>query len=608
MNASNHRRLPILATIVGVALTLITAVVISQQLQDGTTASDDSSAATGYQGYARLGMGQLILADLTEQEVEQTKFGWWFTWGETNNDQNNVLPAGTKFIAVAGNGDKYAAPCTTNSTGNGFVDFMRKLPDRTIVMVGNELGNDDLNDPVSYVERYIKTYDCIKTTNPTLQVYVGGHVSPNNGLGWIMGSWIYKADPTNQNRWHYETKRINSLEYMSIVVSDYHAKCLGSSGSQGGSYSAFCNKYGNTFPADGFTTHAYPGVATRPAAHASAGKPAGELYSWYESDGYKNEVFDFRTWMKENGYQNKPLIVKEYGILHDNQPYQNGALSAMREASQYYATTKDTALGNPNDDYRLVQQFAWYTIYVNASSTQPPKWPGTVFFQCPNFDCTPSNRTNITPLWQGWKDFVSIDLAGYDSKQPNLPSASFTQSGANTVVTYSATDTKPNGSAGQINSYIVSVGTAPGKADIVAWSNVGKSTSRQFTSAQVQNHYVNIIAIDDGYNESEIKSLHITNTPASPIPTATTNPTLVPTVPGKAVICGAMDNDNNGTFNLVDFNAFSQIYQGTCTNVSIIASTCGAQDTNQDRKINIIDFYSFTQRYRKASCSLATDQ
>jgi hypothetical protein len=90
-----------------------------------------------------------------------------------------------------------------------------------------------------------------------------------------------------------------------------------------------------------------------------------------------------RQWMKNHGLQNKPLILSEFSLLY---PYDGntpcflmdefGGCFTPTRVSNYMVETlaileseTDTALGYPQDDYRLVQQWLWFAMNDNSEDT-----------------------------------------------------------------------------------------------------------------------------------------------------------------------------------------------------------------------------------------------
>ncbi len=65
-------------------------------------------------------------------------------------------------------------------------------------------------------------------------------------------------------------------------------------------------------------------------------------------------------------------------------------------------------------------------------------------------------------------------------------------------------------------------------------------------------------------------------------------------------ICGAIDENQDGRLNIIDYVPFAQIYGrgGTiCADTSIDYGVCGAKDYDSDGKLNINDLLSFVGRY-----------
>lgn len=81
---------------------------------------------------------------------------------------------------------------------------------------------------------------------------------------------------------------------------------------------------------------------------------------------------------------------------------------------------------------------------------------------------------------------------------------------------------------------------------------------------------------------------------STPIPTSTTIPTVIPTMP--PVACGAIDVDNDKKLTIKDFAEFARFWRASCTD-SPPVSGCGGKDTNNDKKIDIIDLSNFAKKW-----------
>ena len=84
----------------------------------------------------------------------------------------------------------------------------------------------------------------------------------------------------------------------------------------------------------------------------------------YDINLFKSRVTAFRQWMQSYGEQSKPLWITEYGSLLPTWLNVSELTSAtfMEQTFDFMLGTKDTVLGDINDDYRLVQKWLWYSL------------------------------------------------------------------------------------------------------------------------------------------------------------------------------------------------------------------------------------------------------
>jgi len=96
-------------------------------------------------------------------------------------------------------------------------------------------------------------------------------------------------------------------------------------------------------------------------------------------DIFIDQVTRMRTWMKNHGYQNYPLIITEYSLLYPydatggcnaNEQDEKGSCFDPTRVNNYAQATfnylesaTSASLGYPLDNNRLVQQWMWYSIY-----------------------------------------------------------------------------------------------------------------------------------------------------------------------------------------------------------------------------------------------------
>lgn len=105
-----------------------------------------------------------------------------------------------------------------------------------------------------------------------------------------------------------------------------------------------------------------------------------EVYCYAEHDDmnvFAEQVVAMRTWMKNHGERNKPLILSEYSLLY---PYVvDGSTCFIQDeygqcftpqrvqnfltaSFNYLDSTTSTSLGYPLDNNRLIQQWVWFSV------------------------------------------------------------------------------------------------------------------------------------------------------------------------------------------------------------------------------------------------------
>ncbi len=275
-------------------------------------------------------------------------------------------------------------------------------------IVGNEVDvNNDVQDnmmPEVYARAYHEAYNFIKKADPTAKV-------ANAGLSMITPG---------------------RLQYLSIVWDTYQAT------------------FGQPMPVDIWNMHLYileeraPGnlldygdgkiaLGTDPALakltsfgdpqycpalgaeDIPANDPRADVYCRSEHDSvriFREQIYGMRQWMKDRGQQNKPLLISEYSLLY---PYLDGQTGGtceflqdehqqcfypervtefLRDTVKFMEETKDSNLGYPADENRLVQQWLWYSIVTE------PEWSGgssnLIVRQYEGF--TPGDPAALTPM------------------------------------------------------------------------------------------------------------------------------------------------------------------------------------------------------------------
>jgi streptogramin lyase len=199
----------------------------------------------------------------------------------------------------------------------------------TIWLIGNEPDCIWLDNrlPEQYADDYHDLYTFIKGRDPTARVAAGGLVQPT---------------PIR-------------LAYLDRVLAQYQ------------------RVYSQPMPVDVWVIHNMI-LNERPGEWGADIPPGMELSATLAltvpiqgNDNvftFTQQIRAFRQWMANNGYRDRPLIITEYGVL---MPVEYGftpeRVNAFMSATfEWMATATDPQLGDPSDDNRLVQRWAWYSL------------------------------------------------------------------------------------------------------------------------------------------------------------------------------------------------------------------------------------------------------
>lgn len=319
----------------------------------------------------RFGVGGT--SDMTAYPVQDLRLGWYVDWRVTTNP---APPEGVEYLPMV----------RLSQTG---LDTYSYVPDRVTLetmaanrpgmtwLIGNEPDRrrwqDDL-EPHVYARAYHDLYHILKEADPTAQIAAGGIVQPT---------------PVR-------------LLYLDMILDSYR------------------QRYGEPMPVDVWNIHAfilrerscqyYPEDCWGAEIPPGITWPQGELYEIQDNDNlevFKQFVQNFRAWMFTRGYQNRPLIITEFGV---QMPAMYGftaqRVNAYMNATFEYLRTATNAQGYPADGNRLVQRWAWYSLTdstFNGWLYDPGPPPRRTAFgdNFAAFTAQISPQVNLTPVQLG---------------------------------------------------------------------------------------------------------------------------------------------------------------------------------------------------------------
>lgn len=230
----------------------------------------------------------------------------------------------------------------------------------SVWVVGNEpdVKWQDNVTPTRYAELYHEVYTFIKERDPSALVASGG---------------ISQSTPLRR-------------AYLDSILAVYEAK------------------FGEPMPVDIWTLHAFTlreerdswGVDVPPGMNVDV----GELYEIDDHDDieiFKQNIIDFRVWMAERGYQERPLAITEYGILlPSDYGFPDETVISFMHQSFDFMLTASNETGYPADENRLVQNWFWYMIYDGG--------------QYPTGNLYDPEQDALTPIGQAYAAYVNTLL------------------------------------------------------------------------------------------------------------------------------------------------------------------------------------------------------
>lgn len=210
--------------------------------------------------------------------------------------------------------------------------------------------------PEDYATAYHEGYTKIKALDPTAQIAVAG---------------IAQGTPLR-------------LAYLDRVLAHYQAT------------------YGEPMPVDIWTLHAFTLREERDSwgvdIPSGMDEDTGELYEIEDHDDltyFEGNIVNFRRWMMENGYQDKPLTITEFGILLPNDyGFPPEAVSQFMIDTLDILMTLKGDLGLASDENRLVQNWFWFIL-----EEPPDRYPSGNLYN--------SADRSRTPLGDTWHNYLT---------------------------------------------------------------------------------------------------------------------------------------------------------------------------------------------------------
>ena len=276
------------------------------------------------------------IGDLAGYPIEELRVGWYWNWTWTGSAS---APANVEFMPTVrfspSPSGGYTLPYVTLQA---VTQAAAQYPGR-VWFLGNEPDSpyQDNLEPHVYAEAYHDLYHAIKAADPTARIANGG---------------IVQVTPAR-------------LLYLDMVLDSY------------------AERYGQAMPVDVWNIHVYvlqerscdydPANCSGAELPPGVDWPVGEQYTIDDNasvDVFKKMVRDFRAWMARKGYQDRPLIVSEFGVqMPADYGFPPARVNAYMDATLDFMRTAVGPEGYPADKHRLVQQWAWWSLQMPPGET-----------------------------------------------------------------------------------------------------------------------------------------------------------------------------------------------------------------------------------------------
>jgi hypothetical protein len=319
---------------------------------------------------------------------------------------------------------------------------------------------------------YLPSY----TVTPPLTMDAGGLgslVKANPRRLWIVGNEPDVANASQDNIYPQWYARGYHEVYYYIKQIDPHAQVAiaGLSMMTPGRlqyldkvWDTYVQEFGEPMPVDVWNMHLYILSEIRPdgghgdgkvalgtdpnlAKKAPGGSPEDlvtqcardDVYCRAEHDDmgiFKGQIVAMRSWMKEHGQQDKPLLLSEFTQLYPFLDYDDPinptqchlmdefgkcftprrVSTFLNEAMNYLESARDPNLGYPADDYRLVQQWAWYSMWAHSLSGQASN------LLVDNYDSLPhGSGTGLTQMGRTFQNRARSSQRTYNLVAGSMP-------------------------------------------------------------------------------------------------------------------------------------------------------------------------------------------
>ncbi len=315
---------------------------------------------------------------ITDFDTQALHIGWYSDWGVSLSPPR---PGGIEYAQLVW--------VDQGSYSPGLVQLGPVVDANpgSLWIVGNEpesihQGN---STPQQYAAAYHDLYAFIKGRDPSAQIAIGGVTQPT---------------PLR-------------LHWLDLVLQQYQSM------------------YSEGMPVDVWNTHCY--ILQERKYFGGCDIPVGlsdTVGRLYTIDDHANVaifqqlIVEMRTWMRDRGYRDTPLIISEFGVLYSEAlGFTEARVNAFMDGCfDVLLSVANSELGYPPDGQLLVQRWMWYSL--NDQPYNPETGAG---FNGALYDHRyPSYPGVITAFGINFRDYTEAILHALPPTQTHTPTPSAT--------------------------------------------------------------------------------------------------------------------------------------------------------------------------------------
>jgi hypothetical protein len=286
---------------------------------------------------------------LHDYPVSDLRIGWYVDYQATritNDPQGISYYPMIRLEQLPGGNFDYSIFINRLETSDSQLQAVIDAHPGAYWFIGNEPDRrqfqDDL-EPFVYAKAYHYLYHRIKGADPTAKIVAGTIVQPTP-LRLLYLDQIVQS--------YFDQFKVR----MPVDVWSFHNFVLNE---------ASCAYYAQFIPGPDLLNVCW-GADIPPGITAVDGQRI-DVQSNADIDIFKAQVVAFRKWMAKWGYRDTPAFLSEFGVLMPaglfNPDFDVVRVNTfMNQAFDFLMNERDLTLGDPGDDYRLVQRFSWYSI------------------------------------------------------------------------------------------------------------------------------------------------------------------------------------------------------------------------------------------------------